>query len=1098
MPQQVGQAGGEFTFPAPTGGLNRRDSVADMQPEFALRLINLYPDMGFVRTRHGSRLHTRVSVEDATISDFGSPALSANPEQTSVAGGDPFEVIMLAWVFDPERQPLSFSLRDRAPEWCAVDPGGILRGTAPILAENQAELFEIPVRVIDSTGNQLDFLVPILVHPSRTLVPERTAAASARPDKYGALATVTVIPPTDGSDFFVVDGRIGTGRYLRLGRARAGALINSNEEVKPVASQFFLPGSDWALRIRSDPNPSDLGAVRSFYTFFPLVDQIPIIVSGGPNVAAPTNLTHTVTASDNVDQLTLDWDERPPEAANQGSLVEMRGSEADAWSVIAVLDPGIRTWEGLLPGDQWRVRVSYILERQMLVADPDIIGTVIISAPTEEVEVRATNAPMFLVPINSYGERFPNPLASTVIYRWPGQIGADEHQVQVSQDGGATSVEHEVKDGATAIALEAPDAGWTARVRAKATQRTIASEWSEWVDLPDQRYPVVLVPGSVTIEREEGGHGPAVTISWDESEGVTTYKYQVRRDFGEWAAVAETTELEITLQLPEAEGVGGWQFRFAAEFGIEEKRETNPLPSGAVSIPRQIPIALVSQVAAARIPDTADATVRLSWDAVEHAADYEVRFIIDGTTTPSVLPPANEGDLFREFEASAGGNILIRAIAEEDWIDGPWEAVRISAPTTSQLTPVQIPSASATRAAQGRSPVVQVRWAAAAGVGQYAYQTRRGTGAWSVAEKTADTSVDLTLSEASGSGAYQFRFAAGFDVLGGYAAPASDGPSLTLSSQQKLAAPNHFTAFRHPDTEDATVNLTWSAAEDATGYKVEEEVSGSRAALADESATLLRTVERDEAATYYVKALGAEGWIESDYAISAVAAKVIPNVPIVLPSLSAVRGSGGRSPTVVVSWTETTGIATYRYQTRRGTAAWGAVQSTTGNSVSVPASEQSGTGSYQFRLAANQGVDSGYETNADAGEPITLPDQQALATPSGLSAERVPNNLDATVDISWDSVDDATGYDVDVQPTGGSRSRLTDTGATTTRTVEQSQGIRIWVRATGATGWIDSNYARLDLAAAATPASRIVIPSCLLYTSPSPRDRQKSRMPSSA
>ena len=44
----------------------------------------------------------------------------------------------------------------------------------------------------------------------------------------------------------------------------------------------------------------------------------------------------------------------------------------------------------------------------------------------------------------------------------------------------------------------------------------------------------------------------------------------------------------------------------------------------------------------------------------------------------------------------------------------------------------------------------------------------------------------------------------------------------------------------------------------------------------------------------------------------------------------------------------------------------------------------------------------------------------------------------------------------------------------------------------GIVGPMSKPYGTIDT------ASRKLIPTCLLYTSPSPRDRQKSRMPSSA
>lgn len=68
------QVASEYSLPAPVGGWNARDSVADMDEKDAVKMVNWFPETTDVRVRKGSADHvTGIGAQVESLMPYNSP-----------------------------------------------------------------------------------------------------------------------------------------------------------------------------------------------------------------------------------------------------------------------------------------------------------------------------------------------------------------------------------------------------------------------------------------------------------------------------------------------------------------------------------------------------------------------------------------------------------------------------------------------------------------------------------------------------------------------------------------------------------------------------------------------------------------------------------------------------------------------------------------------------------------------------------------------------------------------------------------------------------------------------------------------------------------
>ena len=175
--------------------------------------------------------------------------------------------------------------------------------------------------------------------------------------------------------------------------------------------------------------------------------------------------------------------------------------------------------------------------------------------------------------------------------------------------------------------------------------------------------------------------------------------------------------------------------------------------------------------------------------------------------------------------------------------------------------------------------------------------------------------------------------------------------------------------------------------------------------------------------------------------------------PILVPEMTVSRASGNKSNLVTISAPAVpTGVTSLAYQSRRNGGAWGVVAVIEGTSAIV---SLTGSG-LEVRWAPFTVMD-GYAENA-AGEPVAIPDQEALDDVRNFAATRVPDVFDATSRFTWGQVEYATGYQVTISKAGEADQVEDVSGRTTTQLdVElDGAGFTATIKAEAPSDWIDS------------------------------------------
>lgn len=199
--------------------------------------------------------------------------------------------------------------------------------------------------------------------------------------------------------------------------------------------------------------------------------------------------------------------------------------------------------------------------------------------------------------------------------------------------------------------------------------------------------------------------------------------------------------------------------------------------------------------------------------------------------------------------------------------------------------------------------------------------------------------------------------------------------------------------------------VSWTASAGATGYQVEEAVSGGAWTSAYSGAGLSLAVSGKPAGNYGYRVraclnAGCSAW-------STTAAVAVQYPPATAPALSAPATAAGGN--YAVSWTALGGITEYRLQVAVNGGAWGAAY--TGTALSQSYSGQA-AGSYAYRVQACNPAGCGpYSTT------VTVQSVHAPASAPSLSVPAV--GAEGNFTVSWTGVSGATSYTLERSINGG-------------------------------------------------------------------------------
>ena len=676
---------GEFPFPAPVRGLNRRDAEADMQIAFARALVNLRPASGYVETRKGSVRHATLTLNDGVIFDTMPPQLASPIALIVREPGVPFEVPLLPNIV-AEADPITFSLLE-APDWVRITAHGVLYGVAPILESDRT--FRLLVRAQDPSKNHRDFDGTIIVLRRRGTVGAASPITAARPDATSARVALSWTAAPNAT-------------HYRLERAEPDGDWEHYRTVTGTAIGVLDFGRGDRFRVRGEAQGYRPGA----WTSAICPDQVATAYEESAAIAAPGGNPTAVRATPQTLDVTLDL----PHFGPDRTIAEARQGDG-GWQVLLVITERYQNPDLPFAGAGWQIR------RRTAHAD----GTA--SEPSDSLDIPQEKlaAPRGLTAI-----RFPASYSELALIDFGTVSGATGYVVATRR--AAAGLWTEGEEPASLDVVTAPGANWRTRVRAIAEGQwaPAPSDWSRSVPIPDQQ-DQAIVPPAPDFERLNDRISPTVRVTWAATGGVGMYAYQTRQDGGEWGAAVRTAENSVRLNLPGA----GWEFRWAPF--TPAAGYTANAAGDALQIPDQGSIGVPSNLAADRHPNTTDATVRVTWSAVPEAAGYQIQPYQNDATSGDPIAVNGQDAVTRDVEMEGEGwAVGILALAAQ----GRKNSAETTVAVPAQAAVVQDPGPqvvasdlSAIRPV-AHEQAVNLSWTPGAGASAQAIEFRQSTGAW--------------------------------------------------------------------------------------------------------------------------------------------------------------------------------------------------------------------------------------------------------------------------------------------------------------------------------------------------------------------------------
>ena len=378
---------------------------------------------------------------------------------------------------------------------------------------------------------------------------------------------------------------------------------------------------------------------------------------------------------------------------------------------------------------------------------------------------------------------------------WAAVTHATRYQLQESADNGTTwTTTYPIATGTRKAFTGKARGTWTYRVRACRVRSATCGDWSASIEVPVTTLPIPANLSTTTPDAR-GDY----TLSWDAVTGAARYEVRESEDGGSaWPGqytVSSGRQLAFTGKTP---GTRAYQARAC---------DTNACGPWSASLPVTVPRLAAPENLAATAPD-ADGDYTISWDAVTHAARYQLRERDDGGATWDTPWPIPAGTAKALTGKSAGTRTYqARACRPAAGTCGEW----------SGTLPVTVPGPPSQPAAPTLRPgdtQLAVTWTAPADNGSpltgyhVRYQADTDTGWTSHAH--AGTKTDTTIMSLTNGMEYTVQVQA---VNARGTSPWSK--SATATPAAYLTPPVGLTA---PMVSDGNHTVRWQPSPGATCY----------------------------------------------------------------------------------------------------------------------------------------------------------------------------------------------------------------------------------------------------------------------------------------
>lgn len=549
---------GEYTWPAPVAGINARDSLANMPVEFAVQLVNLLPDNGFVASRHGSRRHARISLQHGVVIDSAPPRLVSPVQQQILPAGHPFQFTLIEFFAD-ESQALEFALADQpnTPEWVDLDSSGVVSGTAP-QPEND-EGFVIPLRVSDASANHVDFDLRLLVLRRQPPLHAPANFTAERPTDDAALVEIAWDRVED-AEHYEIETRQDADHW------DAPDLIEQTSAAR-IGAEAVLEGDDWRVRVRA----TALGRVPSEWAELEVADQYippPPVDPPPPNqLATVQNLRASRPDGTNTLPILFQWD--PVADATHYELRSQVGNSPD---------PATDTLVVIVSTTEYRTS-AYSSDAEATLYVVAIASDFAASEPSEGVQLAYFRSQQLSTPTSLTISRTPSEASRVIHIFWNASPNAGRYEVQHRLNGGAweqiATTDSFVTQHQHPYSEEDPGTGWEVRVRALDNLPSwSASDWTS-ARVPPRTLATVAAPLPL-FDRLDDGLGQTVRVTMPRTVGVRTFRYQIRQGSDDWSDDHELANPESgTVSADHILPGANWTFRWV-EFETEQGWQPQP------------------------------------------------------------------------------------------------------------------------------------------------------------------------------------------------------------------------------------------------------------------------------------------------------------------------------------------------------------------------------------------------------------------------------------------------------------------------------------------------------------------------------------------
>ena len=425
----------------------------------------------------------------------------------------------------------------------------------------------------------------------------------------------------------------------------------------------------------------------------------------------------------------------------------------------------------------------------------------------------------------------------------------------------------------------------------------------------------------------------------------------------------------------------------------------------------------------------ADGTVTASWDAVSGATKYHATYTTDNGGSWHA-PVANHTNITDNSITFNGDNAKTYVVGLRAGNDNGWSGWRNSPASGPYTPPGQTPTPTPTPAPNPPGPVSSVTltrsdgalaasWPAVSTATHYhVTYTVSGSGNWLLAALN-HTGSSIDIAGVDNEKRYVVGVRAGnADGWSGWV----NSPATTVYKPPKGVSPPAAPAAVTLTRSDGSVTATWPGVSEATKYHVAQSTNLGQSwhrLETDYTATSL-AFNANNNLTYMVAVMSVNDDGESEWRDS------VPAGPYTPPPAAPTRLTAhGGDQIVVLAWHDpgNSSITGYEYQVNHNDTAtgnlsgWSSWQSIADSDADTTAHTLTGLTNgkeYRFKLRAINATGASKPAPQFARWYVSATPN--IPTPTGLSV--TPG--DGYLDISWDAVTDATGYDVRAKTSGSS------------------------------------------------------------------------------